>query len=697
MYQKVQPYHLNKIAYLYLRQSTPQQLIDHQESLRVQLRLKDKLEELGFDDRIEVIDWDLGKSAAGYMERLRFKYIIDNVCQVRVGAVEAWEASRLARSHFEWQNLIRFCKVSWTLVIDESGIYDPTNVDDMAMLGIKAALSEYELNLLVKRAQAGILEKASRGELYRIVPSGYYLSVDNKLELDPNERIRETIQLVFDKFDEQGSVRQVLLWFLDNHIEFPKVNYQSGRRQLIWESPVYSSIYGVLTNPIYAGAYVYGRTKTRTLIRDNQLVKTSGHQVAQPDWTELLLDHHAGYISWDRFMRNRQRLAENGGRTSSCCKGAARMGSSLLAGLIHCGHCGRRLSVKYSGRQGNSVRYVCPGAQSRGQALGQCYAISANKLEGTVVREVLQTIQPAGVAAALEAERQISSAKSERQRWLGLELEQARYEADRRERQFNAVEPENRLVIRELQALWDQALTKVERLEQDLKREQQSHRPIDELQRQQLYWLATDLVRLWQLPSTDDRTKTRIIRTVVEDIVAKTSDDGEWHCVAIHWVGGIHSEIRLKKNKRGDNGRATSQEAVKLIKQLAVITDDGDIARVLNRCGVKTGTGQSWNQSRVKWIRQQYKIPAFSQNSHKQSGLLNLRQTADQLAVSPDTVMRLIKAGVIKARQIVKHAPWMIHQSELAKPAVIEAVKSINNNGTMQIQIDQTHLELKME
>ena len=252
-------------------------------------------------------------------------------------------------------------------------------------------------------------------------------------------------------------------------------------------------------------------------------------------------------------------------------------------------------------------------------------------------------------------------------------------------------------MIRELQALWDQALTKVERLEQDLKREQQSHRPIDELQRQQLYWLATDLVRLWQLPSTDDRTKTRIIRTVVEDIVAKTSDDGEWHCVAIHWVGGIHSEIRLKKNKRGDNGRATSQEAVKLIKQLAVITDDGDIARVLNRCGVKTGTGQSWNQSRVKWIRQQYKIPAFSQNSHKQSGLLNLRQTADQLAVSPDTVMRLIKAGVIKARQIVKHAPWMIHQSELAKPAVIEAVKSINNNGTMQIQIDQTHLELKME
>jgi len=694
MYQKVQPYHLNKIAYLYLRQSTPQQLIDHQESLRVQLRLKDKLEELGFGDRIEVVDCDLGKSAAGYMERKGFNYIITNVCQERAGAVASWEASRLARSHFEWQNLIRFCKVSWTLVIDEGGIYDPTNLDDMAMLGIKAALSEYELNLLVKRAQAGILEKASRGELYRIVPSGYYLTADNQLELDPNERIRETIQLVFDKFDEKGSARQVLLWFLDNKVEFPKVSYQGGCRQLIWESPGYSTIYGVLTNPIYAGAYVYGRTKTRTIIRDNQLVKTSGHPVAEQDWTELQLDHHAGYINWDRFMLNRQRLGENGGRNSCCGKGAARMGSSLLAGLIHCGHCGRRLSVKYSGRQGKSVRYVCPGAQSRGQALGQCFSISAKKLERAIVREVLQTIQPAGVAAAVEAERQLSTAVSERQRWLGLELEQARYEADRRERQFNAVEPENRLVIRELQALWDQALTKVERLEQDLQREQQSYRPIDESQRQQLYSLATDLERLWQLPSTDDRTKTRIIRTVIEDIVAKTSDEGEWHGVAIHWVGGIHSEIRLKKNKRGDNGGSTSQEAVELIKQLAVITDDGDVARVLNRCGVKTGTGQSWNQSRVKWIRKQYKISAFSPTSHNRSGLLNLRQTADQLAVSPDTVLRLIKARVINARQIVKHAPWMIAQSELAKPSVIEAVKSVKNKGTVQIQTDQNKLNL---
>jgi DNA invertase Pin-like site-specific DNA recombinase len=694
MYQKVQPYHLNKIAYLYLRQSTPQQLIDHQESLRVQLRLKDKLEELGFGDRIEVVDSDLGKSAAGYMERNGFNYIMTNVCHERAGAVASWEASRLARSHFEWQKLIRFCKVSWTLVIDESGIYDPTNLDDMAMLGIKAALSEYELNLLVKRAQAGILEKASRGELYRVVPTGYYLTGDNKLEMDPNERIRETIQLVFDKFDQEGSARQVLLWFLDNHIEFPKVSSQGGNRQMIWEPPGYSTIYGVLTNPIYAGAYVYGRTKTKTMIRNNQLVKTSGHPVAPQDWTECQLDHHEGYISWERFVNNRQRLGENAGRNSACCKGAARMGSSLLAGLIHCGHCGRRLAVKYSGRQGKSVRYVCPGAQSRGQALGQCFSISANKLERAVVREVLQTIQPAGITAALEAEQQLSTTKSDRQRWLQLELEQARYEADRRERQFNAVEPENRLVIRELQALWDQALNKVERLEQDLKREQENHRPIDESQRQQLYWLATDLVRLWELPSTDDRTKTRIIRTVIEDIVAKSSDDGEWHSVAIHWVGGIHSEIRVKKNKRGDNGRATSQQAVALIKQLAEITDDGDIARVLNRCGLKTGTGQSWNQSRVKRIRQQYQIPAFCPNSHHHSGLLNLGQTADQLAVSPDTVMRLIKAGVIKARQIVKHAPWMIHQSELAKPAVIEAVKSINNNGAMQIQIDQTRLEV---
>ncbi len=691
MHPKIQPQHLRKIAYLYLRQSSPQQLLDHQESLRVQQGLKNKFTEFGFT-QIVVLDTDLGKSAAGYTAREGFAQMLNDVCHECVGAVAAWEASRLARNQPEWQNLIRFCQITGTLVIDESGVYDPTNLDDLMMLGIKATLSEYELNLFGKRARAGLLQKATRGELHTLLPSGYYLTDDGRYEMEPNAHVQKTIQLVFDKFDELGSARQVLLWFRDEKIEFPKVVQHRGQRTIIGQLPIYNTILGVLKNPAYAGAYVYGQRETRTFIREQRAVKTSGHPVPREKWKVLLPNHHRGYISWERFLNHQKLLRENTHKLTPFAPGAAKTGPSLLAGLLSCGHCGRKLSVKYSGRDGQSLTYFCRGDFATTGEIAKCFSLSARKLEHAVEEEVLKTIRPAAITAAITAEAKLMSRCSEREQQLELALEQARYETARRERQFNTVEPENRLVRRELEALWNQALAKVEHLEQELQQEQQKQRPLSEAERQQLYALANDLPRLWQLPSTDERTKKRIVRTLIEGIVAKA--ETEQYCLTIRWSGGVHTEIRLKRQSRGQSSRQTSGEVVELVKELVTICDDKDIARILNRGGLKTGAEQNWNQARVKWLRHSNDIPAFSQHRAATQDAMNLGQAAEQLQISPDAVLGLIKAGVIAAKQIVRYAPWMIPRTELEKASVRTAVASIKKNGKANLQINPQQLTL---
>jgi DNA invertase Pin-like site-specific DNA recombinase len=694
MHPKIKSSHLEKIAFLYLRQSSPQQLLDHQESPRVQRGLQNILRQWGFS-RVEVVDIDLGKSAAGYLKRPGFVKILNAVCLGQAGAIAAWEASRLARSSFDWQNLIRFCQITGTLVIDESGIYDPTNSDDLAMLGIKATMSEYELNLLAKRARAGLLEKAKRGELHTLVASGYDLTDAGQYEMDSHERVRQSVNWVFEQFDEIGTIRQVHLWFAENHVESPIVHYhRGGQRTISWEVPSYQLLRDVLTNPAYAGAYVWGRRATRTFIREQQPVKTAGHPLPMPEWKVLILDHHPGYISWEKFLRNQERIRENSNKHRPFSKGAAKMGSSLLSGLMVCGHCGRKLMPKYSGRDGKSVRYICRGVAATTGQTDKCFSTNARKLEQVVVQEILKILQPAAIDAAIAAEQKLSSESSARQKSLELELEQARYDAERRQRQFDAVDPENRLVLRNVLAQYEQALAKAEHLQQELEKEKAQHQPFDESQRQTLYALANDLPRLWNLSSTDERSKKRLMRTLIESIVAKAEANSDVNCFVIRWVGDVHSEIRLKRNQRGENGLKTNRDVIELVKELATITNDSDIARILNRCGLKTGRGLSWNQLRVKEIRKAYELPAFSKTQHETANCVHLRQAAEQLGVSPDAVRRLIKSGLINAKQIVRHAPWLIAQSELEKPEVVDAVTSIKKNGEAKIQFNQQQLTL---
>ena len=528
-----------------------------------------------------------------------------------------------------------------------------------------------------------------------MLPSGFYLTPDGQYEMDPDERVRQIVKLPFAQFDELGAIRQVHLWFVEKHIEFPIVHYhRGGQRTITWEVPSYQIIRDVLTNPAYAGAYVWGRRETRTFIRDQQPVKTSGHPMPMEKWKVLIIGHHEGYITWEKYIKIQQQIRENSHNLSPFSKGAPKMGSSLLTGLMVCGHCGRKLMPKYSGRDGKSVRYICRGAAAITGQTDKCFSTNARKLEQAVIQEVLKIIQPVAIDAAMAAEQKLASESSARQKSLELALEHARYEAERRQRQFDAVDPENRLVLRNLLAQYEQALIKVEHLQQELAQEKAQHQPFDESQRQTLYALADDLPRLWSLPSTDERTKTRLIRTLIESIIAKAERNGNYNCFAIRWAGGVHSEIRLKRNQRGENGLKTNRDVIELVKELATITADSDIARILNRCGLKTGHGLSWNQFRVKEIRKAYELPAFSKTKHETADFVHLRQAAEQLEVSPDAVRRLIRSGLIKAKQVVRHAPWLIARSELEKPEVVDAVMSIKNNGEAKIQINQQQLTL---
>ncbi|WP_376708672.1 recombinase family protein [Bradyrhizobium australafricanum] len=464
----------------------------------------------------------------------------------------AVEASRLARNGRDWHTLLEFCTLVNSLIIDEDGVYDPKLTNDRLLLGMKGTFSELELTILRQRSQEALRLKAVRGDLHTSVAVGYVRSSDDKLELDPDRRVREALHLAFRKFAEFGSVRQVAIWLCDNGIKMPIVVYGPRGRMVEWRLPRYNTIHRLLTNPIYAGAYVFGRTGSQVRIEAGRKLVTRNVRRTQKDWEVLIRDHHDGYISWQDYENNQRTINGNANMKGAMVPGSVRNGGGLLVGLLRCGRCGRKLKVQHNGLRG-VARYLCNDASVNHGRRTKCIAFGNLRIDAAVSAEVLSVIAPLGLDAALQAIADRERAGRERLQHIELALEQARYEAARAHRQYDAVDPENRLVAGDLERRWNERLAEVARLEDDLRIARDKQPPtLTDAERAEILGLGTDVERLWSHPAASVATRKRILRAVLEEIIV-TVELRILH-LKLHWKGGDHTALEVVKNRAGQLG-----------------------------------------------------------------------------------------------------------------------------------------------
>lgn len=661
---KITSEHLGRSAIVYVRQSTPYQVINNVESQRRQYALVERAHQLGWSEA-DVIDDDLGRSGAG-SERPGFEKLLAAICDGNVGAVLSIEASRLARNGRDWHTLLEFCGVVGTLIVDEDGVYDPRSPNDRLLLGMKGTMSEMELSMFRQRSLEARKQKARRGELFLTVAVGYTKTDDDRIEKNADRRVQDAITLVFTKFSELQTIRQVLVWMRQEQIPLPA--YDRTGCQSEWRLPTYRALHSMLTNPVYAGAYAFGRRTTQVTIKDGRK-RTGRRWRRDPEaWDVLIKDHHEGYISWTEFETNQRLIADNANGRSFMSRGSLRRGEALLPGLFRCARCGRKLYVAYGGKGGATQRYVCRGAFDT-MAVASCLSFGGLRIDRAIAQEVLDRVQPLGVEAALAALETHGEEQSQKRRQVENALEQARFEAARAHRQYDAADPDNRLVAGELERRWNERLANVKMLEDQLAR---MSAPlvgsIGAENRERLLTLGADLTLAWDNPGVSAETRKKIIRTLINEIIVDTV--GDKLDLVIHWHGGDHTRLQVKKNKIGRNRWATDADVVDLVRVLARQMPDQSIASVLNRSGKSTGRGNSWTRSHVCSLRSKQGIAAYRDGERRERGEATLLEAAETLAVSTSTVLRMIHTGTLPANQICKGAPWIIRFCDLQSESV---------------------------
>ena len=659
---KITSEHLGRGAYVYIRQSTADQVLHNHESRRRQYGLADRARTLGWST-VEVIDDDLGRSGGG-VTRPGFERLIAAICAGNVGAVLAIEASRLARNGRDWHTLIEFCGLVGTIIVDEDGIYDPRHPNDRLLLGMKGTTSELELSLFRQRSQEALKQKARRGALFLGVAAGYVKSGRDRIDKDPDVRVREALRLVFSKFAELRSARQVHIYLREQGIVLPAKSRRSEALGVVWKLPAYNAVHNILTNPIYAGAYAFGRTGSQVSVVGGRKHIRRGIRRPIAEWDVLLKDQHEGYIAWDEFEHNQRLIADNAtGMGRTIARGAVRQGEVLLAGLLRCGHCGRKLQVHYSGKLG---RYNCYGARMNHGA-ARCISLGNRTADAAVSAEVLRVLAPLGIEAALKVLDAQTSETSATDRQLELALTQARYEAAHARRQYDAVDPANRLVAGELERRWNEALAVVHRAEADIAALVARKRPpLGEAERKQLVALGADLARAWSHPAATAAIRKRILRTALHEIVVKKQ--GALVELVLHWQGGDHTalQLQLRLNAAGRHHSRVPEDSIALVRELARLMPDAQIARLLNRCGKPTGYGNGWTQQRVRSFRSHHEIAVYRDGEWAERGEITLDTAARIIGVHKMTALRMINRGDIKGRQPCPEAPWVINAANVA-------------------------------
>jgi len=669
---KITADHLARTAVVYVRQSTMAQVTGNLESQRRQYELAETARAMGFA-AVTVIDDDLGRSGSGRMQRPGFERLVALVCSGDVGAVYCIEASRLARNGRDWHHLIDLCALAGSLVVDPDGAYDPRLVNDRLLLGLKGTMSEYELSLMRQRGLAARDQKAGRGEFRFMLPPGFCWSEAGKIEIDPDEHVVETIRLVFAKFRELGSARQVFLWLRQAGLKMPVVLRNVEVQKLVWKAPAYHSVMQILHNPLYAGAYAFGRRAQRTKIVDGRARKADGWRKPREEWNVLLRDAHPGYIGWQEYEDNQKLLLENAHMKKNCDRKSARGGRALLTGLMRCGRCGRMMRVFYGMGKGNAHRYQCRGDDAHVGA-GLCIGIGGVRVDRAVALQILDAVSDRAVEAAILASEQVERSQREVVAAVERELEAARYDASLAARRYELVDPAKRHVARELESRWNAALERVADLEHRLDglKAQSATRP--KIDRERLLQLAHDLPAAWNAPSADTRTKQRLIHIVIREIVCDLDDASNEAVLLIHWTGGRHTEVRVPRVKTGRYPADRAPAAVDALRRLAGHWPDWELAMSLNRMRCKTGDGETWTTVRVKELRERLGLPAYDPE-RADGTTISLMKAAERLGICVGSAMSLVRRGILPATQIVPGSPWLVSVEALDSEPVREGVQ----------------------
>lgn len=665
--EKLQAHHLERVAIVYIRQSTLQQVLVHQESTRAQYGLVDYALSLGWSkERVLVIDEDQGKSGANAEGRAGFQRLVAEVGLNHVGLILGVDMSRLARSNKDWHQLLEICALFRTLIADQDGIYDPSDYNDRLLLGLKGTMSEAELHILKQRLQQGRLSKAKRGALNLAVPVGYIRRASGEVLLDPDEQVQTVIRLVFKKFEELGSVYALWRFCTNNHIELG-VRERSGlnKGDLRWQAATRSTIYSILKHPIYTGAYVYGRRQTDP--RKRQPLHPRSGQTTKPEkeWHVLIKDVFPAYISWQQFERNQQRLRDN--QTWTDLKGAVREGPALLPGLLRCGYCGHRMFVRYSGYE-HSFCYTCAYPEG-GNDLQRCRTLPGPSIDTFISTQVLAALEPASLTLSLQAATQLEAERTELDGLWQQRLERSRYETDRAQRHYQLLEPENRLVARQLAKAWEEKLTAQQQLEEDYRRFlQEQPRSLTPEERNNIEQLAHHIPVLWNASTTHPQDRKDIIRQVIQRITITMEDESERVLVKIDWVGNTTSQLTMNRSVARREQLSYYSELCDTVRSLAAQSFSAQkIADQLNLLGFKPpkrhkkfakhGVIEMLNRLGICKVHTKNKtVPPLPENEWY------LTDLARQLNMARCTLRRWAIDGWVKAyQQSDRVKRWVIH------------------------------------
>ena len=662
---KITASHLSRQAIVYLRQSSAAQVENNRESTDRQYALAAKAHELGWpNDRIIVIDEDLGLSGSGFVARSGFARLTAEVALAHVGLVLGLEVSRLARNNADWHRLIDLGGITDTLIGDADGIYHPALFNDRLLLGLKGTMSEAELHVLRARLNGGIRNKAARGELRRGLPVGFvWGEADGEVRFHPDEAVVTAIRNVFAHFAETGSARRVWLWFRSEGLTFPLQMHQGA--EIRWVEASYTAIHHVLTNPAYAGAYAYGKSRQETILDAAGARRKRVRQLPRSEWQVLIPDHHPGFIDWPTYEANQDRIAKNTRPRGHKAGGAVREGSALLQSLASCGHCGRRLHTHYRGRS-SAPGYHCPGkilVEGRGV---YCLNIGGIQIDEAVTRAFIAALEPAKLAATLAAAERLEANRETTLKQWRLGVERASYEASRAERRYRAVDPDNRLVARGLEREWEESLSALEAAKVELaRREGARPRVLSTDERNHLLALGADLATVWHAATTTPRDRKELLRALLEEVIVKVERDKATARLTLRWKGGALNEIDLALPRSRPATIRTDEDTIALVRRLAVHYPDTVIAGILNRQGRTTAYGHRFEAGRVGNLRRHWDISCFEAGPSSTKGEpASIKKAAVALGVAPSTLHRWLNDGIIPGEQLTPGAPWRIRLTD---------------------------------